>query len=793
MRSRRALLLATALSSLAAPAHAQVADRDVAVSAQSSDAETEIIVTAQKREQSLNDVGLTITALTASALQQRGISSNADLANAVPGLSYAPSTNNSTIFTLRGVGFNEPSLSAYPTVAVYLDEVSLPFPAMAGHSNYDLERVEVLKGPQGTLFGQNSTGGAVNFIAAKPTDTFKAGVDLSYGRFNTFTGEGYVSGPLANGVSARLAGRVEHGGDWQRSITRPNDTLGKTRNYMARLQLDIRPTETLRFLVNLNGWKDKSDTIAQQHIGYYREPIGGAGSNPFVVAQPFAPRDPRAADWTPGVPFGNNRMLQGSLRTELELTDSLTLTSITAYADYKQDQGVEGEGLPISVQDQTQSTGRIKTFSQEIRIDNGGSGPFRWVLGANYEHSKTQQAYLAYYPQARANAVYGSFGYPITVNLFNEATRLENYAIFASGEFDIADALTLKAGVRYTEAKRDSAICNSDPSGDPTNLGPFFYEFVGPLFFGSNPGPYRPGGCISFNDIGPNPSFLPSVFNGTLNEDNVSWRVGLDYKPSNDLLFYANVSRGYKAGSFPLLNASNQSQFLPARQESVTAYEAGVKATLIDGTLQANLTGFYYDYRDKQLRTKLADPTFSLLDRLENIPKSEIKGFEMELTARPTRGFVVGAVFTYLDSKIKTFTGINGAGIQANFAGSAIPYTPKYQAGVNADYDFPVTDRVSAFTGSSINFRSSTFASIGGERPTPGIVSIQPQAFKIDDYALVDLRAGIKAADDSWRFQVWGRNVFNTFYATNIVLPAETLMRYAGMPATYGATLSFRY
>ncbi|WP_375713753.1 TonB-dependent receptor plug domain-containing protein, partial [Sphingobium sp. BS19] len=158
----------------------------------------DIIVTANKREENINKVGLSITAFSGEALAERKITSLQDIASAVPGLSYAASTANTPVFTLRGIGFNESSLGVYPAVSVYVDQAPLPFPVLASHSAYDLERIEVLKGPQGTLFGQNSTGGAINYIAAKPTDTFTAGGDVSYGRFNTIEGNAHISGPITD-------------------------------------------------------------------------------------------------------------------------------------------------------------------------------------------------------------------------------------------------------------------------------------------------------------------------------------------------------------------------------------------------------------------------------------------------------------------------------------------------------------------------------------------------------------------------------------------------------------------
>jgi iron complex outermembrane recepter protein len=265
-----------------------------AADATASDA-SEIIVTANKREQNINDVGTTITALSAEALATRKITSLADVAAAVPGLAYSPSTTNTPIFTLRGVGFNESSLGVYPAVSVYADEVPLPFPVTASHAAYDLERIEVLKGPQGTLFGQNSTGGAINYIVAKPTESFEAGGDIGYGRFNTIEGNAFISGPLGDNVGARLAVTGLNSDDWQRSNSRPNDTNGKQSYVAGRFILDFKPSDGLRLSLNLNAWRDKSDPQAQQLVAVRPQvpAIATAINLAQLAAAPFSPRNAR--------------------------------------------------------------------------------------------------------------------------------------------------------------------------------------------------------------------------------------------------------------------------------------------------------------------------------------------------------------------------------------------------------------------------------------------------------------------------------------------------------------------
>jgi outer membrane receptor protein involved in Fe transport len=180
----------------------------------------EIVVTAEKREESINNVPMAVSAFSGSQLVALGIKNVQDLTEVVPGLTFAQTNFSTPVYTLRGVGFYETSLSAYPDVTVYVDEAALPFPILTTHVGFDLDRVEVLRGPQGILFGQNSTGGAINYVAAKPTSTFQAGTYVSYGEFNAFDLQGYVSGPINDTLSARLAVDLQQGGAYQYSYTR---------------------------------------------------------------------------------------------------------------------------------------------------------------------------------------------------------------------------------------------------------------------------------------------------------------------------------------------------------------------------------------------------------------------------------------------------------------------------------------------------------------------------------------------------------------------------------------------
>ncbi|MFT3975789.1 MAG: TonB-dependent receptor [Sphingomonas bacterium] len=773
----------------------------------------DIVITANKREQKLNDVGISVAVLGAQDLQQKQISSLQDIAQTVPGLSFTQGITGAPVYTLRGVGFYETSLAAYPSVSVYIDEQPLAFPALTQHSAFDLERIEVLKGPQGTLFGQNATGGAINYIAAKPTDMFKAGASLSYGRFNQVIGEGYISGPLTSTLSARLAGRFERADGWQYSTTRPGDRNGKAENYEGRLILSWEPSSSARFTLNLNGWKDNGETQGAQYIALQPQQVGWVP--PAIESAPFTPLNARASDWSNSswyypnhkVPFRDNYMYQAALRAEVDIGGIGTLTSLTNYVRYREHAGTDFDASALNVFEIPLDDGSIKSFTQELRLSNGGSSALRYVIGGNYERSIVHQALGNQYTYTSANLYFGTvFGEPFEATVGTSDQTLTNYAAFGNLEYDILPNLTLKGGLRYTNSKDKYSFCETDPEA-PYYAGNLLHFFSNLLSGNPNlTGPYQPGTCVTMNvstsqppsAVDPSlPLYAPGRVNNTLHEDNVSWRAGIDFKPRPGILLYANVSKGYKAGSFPTVNGTVFGQYAPVRQESVLSYEGGFKATLLDRTLQLNGAAFHYDYSDKQLRTKFLDPVFGQLDMIQNIPKSHITGFELEASIHPIRHFSVNAAYTYLDSKIDQYVGVDAGGTpNVNFAGTRIPFTPKHQIAVSTDYEQPLTSSLVGFIGASITYRSDTISVVGGDT-TPAAVTAKEggvtDVYGIGSYALVDGQIGIKSADDRWRAFVWGKNITNSYYWTNVVSGYDTVTRFAGMPATYGVTVGFSF
>lgn len=758
----------------------------------------EIIVTANKRSENANDVGMAISAISSETFKNNKIASLEEIASVVPGLVFSPSTTNTPIFTLRGVGFNESSLGVYPATSIYIDEAPLPFPVMASHAAFDLERAEVLKGPQGTLFGQNSTAGAINFIAAKPTDTFAAGGDVSYSRFNKKEINGYVSGPLNQNLLGRLAVTSVKADEWQKSYTR-NDENGKEDYFAARLLLDYEPTDELRVKLNLNGWKDTSDPQAQQLIAFHPA-VFSAFDDPNTNAQaqlttPFSPERPRAADWTQeSEPEGDRSFYQAALRGDYDINDDLTLTLMTSVTDFEQDQVTDGDGSYLRLFDLRKSEGELDSWNTEIRLTNSPDSSFRWLAGANYEDSSTFEDQVLFFNDNTNNSAASGFIHDNSNVLMEQS--IENYAVFFNTESDITDALTLRAGARYTNSSIEAEIC-------PYSAGDFatanFFNFLATEILQSvDPATYVPvqglPGCYAFND-----AFVPGeVFVDSLDEDNVSWRLGLDYAYSETTLLYGNISKGYKTGSYPTLAAAKHSALAPVIAESVLAYELGTKTTLADGDLQLNTAAFYYDYADKQVRGKILDIVFGPLDALVNVPESEIYGIETDIVYNLTDALTFSAGATYVKSEITEYTGANLLGAENDFAGDDIPFTPELTYNVDIDYRVPMKNGGELFMGVRATGQTDSDAAIGGDRilwpdNPPYSRSIDPYPYHMDGFTTIDVRFGYTTQDEKWRVMLWGKNVTDEYYWTSVIPASEDLARFAGKPATYGITIGYTY
>lgn len=785
MKLRKFAVVMTLLSSTIISTAAFAADEKASASEATT---SEIIVTAQKRSQRLLDVPLSVTALTGADIAARQVVDIRDLVRVEPSLQFAQTDLGTPVYTLRGVGYYEKSVMSPPAVSLYQDEVPFAYPVLSRAGLLDLQRVEVLKGPQGTAYGQNATGGAVSFIANKPTSTPEAGLRTTLDNFGGLDLEGFASGPIAANVNSRLAVATSQGGAWQRSNSR-NDKLGNRSYWAARLLTDWKPSDTVKFTLNLNGWQDRSDTQAMQHSAFYLllpgVASGGKSNNPIpdpvllanggypeeiaaILRTPPSPENNRASDWKPGThPRLNAKFLQAAGRLEWDISPAVRFTSLTSYSDYTQSNETDVIGVGVrSTQNVIDAS--IRAFFQELRLSGDLAGKEgSWMIGANYSHDKSQEIITR---DLITSAIFITTP-PFHNVLENSFSTVNTYAAFANFSYPLIENVKLDGGVRYTQSNSDLAGCAG--STDPQ---------LGALITG-NPN-FPAGACYTFL-----PDFTTGLYKTKLHENNVAWRAALNWKPSNDILLYVSASKGYKAGSIPQAGATAYLQLIPVKQESLLAYEAGVKAKTADDKVAFTGAVFYYDYRGKQFFGRFIDPIFGPLFALVSIPKSRVIGVEASLVLKPVEGLTIDGAVTHLSSKVtSSFSNFDGFGRPLNFNGERFPYTPEWalQGGVN--YEFPVGSNAKAHVGARGSYQSQTTAAFGGELPSPGGV---PRLVN-KSYALLDLNAGVNFGD-RWSIDIWGKNVTNTYYWNNINYAIDSIQKLTGRPATYGVSLRFNY
>lgn len=787
-----------------------------------------IIVTANRRAEAINDVGLAIQAFTGEQLENFQVNSTEDLQVVVPSLNVSRGYQGIPIYTLRGIGFNTINLSATSTVGTYQDEVALAYPFMNSGPVYDLERVEVLKGPQGTLYGRNTTGGLVNFITAKPQfGEFNGSVAVEAGTESTLNSEGHLNVPIGEAVAARIAWRTEDSWDgWQKSISR-DDELGEVHRYGGRLTITAEPTPDMKIELAGNFWINKSDTLAAQAVGFTpnTDPANGTLFSLFnapgladYINTNAAGWNSGTADWQPvseravnigrgtGIDQPNQEDsdfigLRGLI--QFDLTPDLSFISLTGYNKVTRDAAYDWSGAPYEILSQW-AVGDVESVSQELRFQ-GTAGPVEFVIGGYYANDKvtdTNQTLLG--ENANVGAVralilapqdalggfsifdlFNTFGYTASDVLTAFRTYrdtaefdVETKSVFASADWELSPELKLTTGIRYTKDSQDYEGCSRDFNGSMlpnVNLfnRAFFFQVYGALVE-----PISENQCNTF-DVD-TLTFGPVI--STLKEDNVAWRGALTWEPSVDTLLYASVSRGYKSGSTPVNAANIATQNRPARQEELTAYEVGTKLALANRRLNLNLAGFYYDYTDKQLAVYFADPIYTTLLRLDNIPESRAYGIDGDLSWRATDELTLTLAGTWLKTEIKNYIGINAAGEPFDYDGLEFPYSPEFSGAAAVTYDTPVTDQLGIRAILNGRYQSSTSSTIE---------EFSPLAIK--DYGILNASLALYDLDGKWEASLWGRNITDTYYWSSAATNANTAVRFPGRSSSFGATVRFRF
>ena len=718
----------------------------------------EIVVTAQKRTERLQDVPLAVSALSAETLGRQQINDTSGLVAAVPSLTYTQGNNvsNST-FRVRGIGttlFNQGSESSVSTV---IDGVVMARQAQGFVDLADLERVEVLRGPQGTLFGKNATAGVISVVTARPTDHFTARADATIAELDEYRIKGTVSGPLTDRLRAWVSGFYNDVGGHITNVATGKDKNG-FKSWGLRGKLDWDATDSLNLLATLDYRKMNADCCQPQYI-QTTTPLLTQLLGPVVASRHNREVNIDAPS------FNKTRQWIASLEANLDLGDH-TLTALTAWQDFDFDNNVDVDGLytpsPIFV---PFSNGKgvlnggpagVKQFSQELRLTSPQNRPLTYVAGLYYldlDVSRGFRRRLGNCVAGGANgaAVYGQpCAVPTYASTYHEASsKTEQFAAFGQAELKLIDALSLIAGGRL---QRET------------------------LSYWGN----RPGLALVAGDTA---QLGASTGSGSTADTDLSGKLGLQYRFSRDMQAYLTWTRGYKGAAYDIEVTANFVNQRPVRPETVKAWEAGLKFDLFDRALSVNAAAFYADYSDLQVQAAYTDPVTGIVSSIPTNAGSAItKGVEVEFTARPARGLSFNGGLTYLATSVDV-DGLScplpqqaGAAVSSvspintcyrltaggtpylNVRDGRLPNAPSWRGTLTARYEsnLPGTDL-------------ALFGQVTGNAQSAVNFSLEQDPDAVQKgYATFDASIGLRRQDGRYSVTLFVRNLTDKHFLTSI-------------------------
>ena len=508
--------------------------------------------------------------------------------------------------------------------------------------------------------------------------------------------------------------------------------------------------------------------------------------HPDVRNYPYLPEkvdedaDPSVADWAPGIPWQlDDQFWMLASRNYYDLSENAGLTLIASYIDFHTGEAfLPRSGLNVP-NNESRQEGSADAWSLELRLDGSSDrAAITWLTGIFLSSDYVNDVQLQYFDTISAigNVVPGVYPLAKTALLRGEQ-KAESAAAFASGAWSVSEAWGVTAGLRYTEESRDFRGCGQDNVDDPGIVG-LYNVLTGLSLSRGGTGGGRPGECFTLGKESRNPEEVRN----SLDENNVSGKVSLQWTPADEILFYLSYSRGFKSGSFPLLGATEGEQYDPVVQEQLDAVEMGGKTGWFDGNLRINFAVFDYDYTDKQLLSNFNDPIFGPLPKLFNVPKSRIIGAEIELQAQPSDGLFVSLAASALDTEINEFVGTTSDGREdVDFSGNEINFAPESEVTLLVRYEWPVTHSLLANIGGDYSYTGDATSDLEGD-----------PLFLIPSYDIINLRAGIGDALGRWKLSIWGKNITDNFYLLSTPsYSGDSTARFVGMTRTYGVTLSF--
>lgn len=724
-------LLATLLAGNAAWGQARDA-------ASTTSANEEIVVTAQKRTQALIDVPQSVSVVGGAALERQQAFSFQDYAKLVPGLQLAQSNPGEARIVLRGINTG----GVASTVATYVDET--PFGSSSGQINgailagefdtFDVARVEVLRGPQGTLYGASSLGGVVKFVTNAPsTERFEGRARTSIETVEngdiSYMGSAMVNVPVSDNLAIRASGFYRRYGGFIDSDGQAGSDVAKntneTKSYGGRVSALFKPTSNLSFRL----------TAILQDLNSDAASVVDADPATLRIVKRY-----NQSEYVPEFTKVRYRLYNGTINADLGFA---TLTSSTSYSSLKEhlrDDNTVLYGTALGLY--SDATGplvdiglpqntNVTRFTEELRLASDKSEHFEWLVGGYYDHEKGKiQQRLEAYDHGTLNV---SDAVPLLFAGGNPS-RYEEFAGFANGTLHFGPKFDLTFGGRYSHNDQDASQ------------------------FGS--------GLLA-----------PPTLSSSSKENVFTWSVAPKIKFGSRASLYARVAKGFRPGGPNIVPPGAPTDIKTYRSDSLISYEVGVKAETADRSFSIDMAAFHIDWKDIQLFAQIEDFGVNA-----NGGKAKSNGFEFTATMRPTRGFEISVNGAYTDARLREDTDPLIGGRD----GDRLPFTPRYAVSINGDYDWKLGDQATAFAGASVRFLGEQTGPY-----SPQSVALTGRQYRIPSYTVVDLRAGV----DFGRFSIeaYAKNINNAIGITNVVGEGNYPFGRVGVaitrPRSFGLTL----
>ena len=701
----------------------------------------EIVVTAQRRSEKLQNVPLAVTAATSAKLASVGISSTQDLGQITPGLS-APQVSGFTQPHIRGVGSSTNGPGLEQPVATYIDGVYIAAATSSLLTLNNIDRIEVLKGPQGTLFGRNATGGLIQIVTKDPASHPEAAFNLSYASYKDMTADAYVTGPLADNLKADLALRYETQQDgWGRNLGTGHATGDLPHDFAGRAKFLYEPTDTTQVRLTLD-YEDRDSRRDTQKLDERQRP--GTFNNPFFGG-PF----PQGGKYDINNDVDPENTLKAggaSLQIKQDL-GGVTLQSTTAYRQTKYHFTLDLDETPLNL---VNLDGRTKDeqFSQELQLSSNNTGRLTWTAGLFYYNAADQWDPLDInFGASPASPVPGV---PVTLRTADRM-RTDSIAGYGQATYEVLTDTHLTLGGRYTyERKRLNGLSS-----------------------------FIVNGFDAADTAIPNPTLgIPK----SVNFKKFNYRIALDHKFGPNVLGYVSFNTGFKSGGYNLAVPANA----PYKPEDIQAWEVGLKTELFDRHVRINTAGYYYTYKNIQVG-RFVDNNESIY----NGARAQIYGVDLDAEVVVAHGLTLDGGFAYNHARFSSFpnadyivpacgiTPAPGGVVPCSAAGNDLPFSPKTTFNVGGDYKLELP--FGTVEANASYFRTAHYFA------APDNIASQPA------YGIVNISLSWTDLAKSLSAKLWAKNLTNTYYSTSLLEANQGVIRGNGAPRTYGVTLGYRF